>query len=827
MSNASMINPEANAAADQFDASRLDLDPVAPQRVAIIAIHGVGDPKPGDTASAVARLLVSQAGYSHEGTDCWLVPVQPVHPGSQVAPTVQGATAFSSAFTAARAGPGSVTDADPQHNVGDLGLQLNYHLLRGTVLPDEDKIYAAHRHHLGKQGSRVEVLDLYWGDLSGLDGAVTRIIAELYTLIFHLCQLGRDTVHHTAIFINQALPSSAVSASILAHAHQWADLLFTKPSGLLNALLVVVAMWWFPLAALHGGIVSGAVGVGWQTLALGALGVVVSLVGAALFYVYGRRALWPSIVLTVGWFWAAAWLERRGTDDPLAMHAVAVIWALLLAALYGAFLGFCESRVRGVGRWGLWLGLLVAACMGLGVWRATSYLHTVAGGAPPLTWVFAALSAIEIIGLVLLLVWASLALAVAVLALAGAWLKWQHRGNPTVTGGVDTGRFGLHVSIAMFITLTCSAWALAIGPLKNSFGLLVYDPLLPALLGPAGAAKGFVGERFDQSTLMFAPVLVVMLVMLGVAIALLFPSVAAEFTPPPANAPGEKLGRWLSGLGRGFTWASSKVIFGSALLFTVWSVVSAQPPGTPHSDWFNNLGQVFSYFRQNSDLLLSTLTYLVAGSAAGLLVIGARVFSSVRDIRLALDAALDVDRHFREFPDKSTPRGRIAARLHSVLQAVKSQGYERVVICAHSQGTIITAELLRDLQFRDPAFMRELPPIHLFTCGSPLRQLYAARFPALYTWMQGAMGGANTSGPELTGPSAGDLGVTRWTNAYCTGDYVGRWLWARPGQDLLATGQNFDDGTHRQHCLGKGAHTHYYDARMTQVAQEIDRLTLG
>lgn len=27
--------------------------------------------------------------------------------------------------------------------------------------------------------------------------------------------------------------------------------------------------------------------------------------------------------------------------------------------------------------------------------------------------------------------------------------------------------------------------------------------------------------------------------------------------------------------------------------------------------------------------------------------------------------------------------------------------------------------------------------------------------------------------------------------------------------------------------LGKGAHTHYYEARMARVAQEIDRLTLG
>lgn len=804
-----------------------DADPPPPQRVAIIAIHGVGDPKPGDTASAVARLLVAQAGYTHEGTDCWLVPVQAVHPGSRAAPTVLGATSFSSAFAAARAGPGSVADDDPERNVGDLGLQLNYHLLRGTVLPDEDKTYAANRHHLSKQGSTVEVLDLYWGDLSGLDGAVTRIIAELYTLIFHLCQLGRDTAHHTAIFINQALPALSGAATVLAHAHQWADTLFTKPSGLLNALLVLVAAWWYPLSALHAGIGSGAVSAGWQTLAQSALGVGVSLLGAAGFYRWGRRAFWPSVLLTVAWFWAARWLANRPAGDPLAMHAVAVLWALLLAGLYVAFLGFCESRVRGVRRWGIWLGLGVSACLVLGARRAASGDSALPAGSPPLAWVFATLNSIEIIVLALLLVWAALALAVVCLALAGAYLKWKFQENQTVVGGVDTGRFGLHVSIALFVTLTCAAWALAIDTMKDSFPWVVYPPLMPCLMGAADFDLFFIGDRFTQSTVMFAPVLVVLLAMLAGAIALLFPSVVAELAPPAANSSGEKLGRWLSGVGRAFTWGSSKVIFASALLFMVWAGFSLQPAGAFQGQWFGWQGSLFNYFRDNSALLLKTLTYLVAGSAAGLLVIGARVFGSLRDIRLALDAALDVDRHFREFPAQSTPRGRIAARLHSVLQAVKEQGFERIVICAHSQGTVITAELLRDLQFRNPAFMRELPPINLFTCGSPLRQLYAARFPALYAWIDGRMGGGEALGTELTGPLATDLGVKRWTNAYCTGDYVGRWLWVPPGQNLLALGQSLDDGAHRQLCLGRGAHTHYYDARMSRVAQEIDRLTLG
>ncbi|RYY61887.1 MAG: hypothetical protein EOO24_58785, partial [Comamonadaceae bacterium] len=50
-------------------------------RVGVLAIHGVGDPEPGGTARALARLLVARAGYRHEADGSWLVPVVPVPTG--------------------------------------------------------------------------------------------------------------------------------------------------------------------------------------------------------------------------------------------------------------------------------------------------------------------------------------------------------------------------------------------------------------------------------------------------------------------------------------------------------------------------------------------------------------------------------------------------------------------------------------------------------------------------------------------------------------------------------------------------------------------------
>jgi hypothetical protein len=749
---------------------------------------------------------------------------------------------YSSPFTAERLGQVNSADKDPLRNSGDLGLQLHYHLLRGTVLPDGDKTYAASRHHLAKDGTKVEVLDFYWGDLSGLDGAVTRIIAELYTLIFHVCQLGRDTVHHMTHAINTAVtppvpgtqvphqakapdPTAATEfwADVLSNAHQYADLLFTKPSGVLNALLVLLTVWWLGLAWLFP-VMAERPDSAWQTLATVILAIAASLLIAVDFYLRGRAALASSSALAIATGLACGWILLAGQKHHFGLHFVAIAWGVLLAAVFIAFMDFCKSRVRGVGHWGLGLGLLLLGFMALGAWRATAETQASPGpNAPPLVWVYATLNGIEVITMALVLVWAVLAGFVVCLVVAGAVLKWMGRANPTITRSVDTGRFGLYVSIAMFTTITIAAWGLAIASVKDSIPAYEYLPMNHHM-GLRDQAQAFVDLRFQQSSAMFAPALLVLLGVLMAAIAMLFPSVLAEIFTPAAETDGDNkgktLGHWLTVMGRVFSWTLSKVIFGCAILFVFWGYFSLHTIDATRDDCQGALCGVFAILGQNSDNMLGFLTYLVAGSAAGLLVIGGKVFGSVRNIRLALDAALDVDRHFREFPDRATPRGRVAARLLSVLNAVSAQGYDRVVICAHSQGTIIITEMLRDLQFRDPAFMAAMAPMHLFTCGSPLRQLYAARFPALYTWVERQMT------EQTNGPHAANLGVERWTNAYCTGDYVGRWLWQQPGQDLLATGQNFDDGIHRQHCLGKGAHTHYYDARMVQVAREIERLVL-
>jgi hypothetical protein len=163
---------------------------------------------------------------------------------------------------------------------------------------------------------------------------------------------------------------------------------------------------------------------------------------------------------------------------------------------------------------------------------------------------------------------------------------------------------------------------------------------------------------------------------------------------------------------------------------------------------------------------------------------------------------------------------------------------------AHSQGTVITADLLQFLKIDpDPALTRleKNQLIHFFTMGSPLRQLYGFGFPHLYHWaMNETTQAPKTMDLDATLKPQPDalLGVKTWTNAFRSGDYVGRCLWRHekmPNQwnrlDLKGsiTYVSSDQGSspqavRREFCLGAGAHTHYWDSTAPEVAETIDDL---
>ncbi len=140
---------------------------------------------------------------------------------------------------------------------------------------------------------------------------------------------------------------------------------------------------------------------------------------------------------------------------------------------------------------------------------------------------------------------------------------------------------------------------------------------------------------------------------------------------------------------------------------------------------------------------------LVAG-ATSLTALAGRIESVADSLWPGLDVVNDV----HSYLDPMT-RARIEARADAAITRALHRA-DRVVVVAHSQGTVIACDLLR----------RRLGsievPIELVTCGSPLGHLYERFFPSRFAWLKRA-----TSDP------ARELGVGRWTNFGALADFVG------------------------------------------------------
>jgi hypothetical protein len=273
-------------------------------------------------------------------------------------------------------------------------------------------------------------------------------------------------------------------------------------------------------------------------------------------------------------------------------------------------------------------------------------------------------------------------------------------------------------------------------------------------------------------------------------------------------------------------------------------------------------------FHLTEEILGISATFLVA-STTTLIAFRGRLNRVLLGFRSLLDVVLDVDNYMRKRPVDDNPSARIYSRYVSVLRYLcnwkdpqDNRGYDAILIVAHSQGTVITADLLRFLKREtkrksDPALSRlvngELP-IYFFTMGCPLRQLYGLGFPHLYNWARHYDNNPWTRKPHKPDCIDKDqkpkptnlLGVTRWVNTFRSGDYIGRYLWRgdccdyqwfipaeRGEDDTTWTSDHHDHPVHisedkahtrREFCLGGGAHTHYWDGTSDQVAAEINIL---
>ena len=434
-----------------------------------------------------------------------------------------------------------------------------------------------------------------------------------------------------------------------------------------------------------------------------------------------------------------------------------------------------------------------------------------------------------------LLAWAAFVIVQIIALLLGLWLG--RNVDAAGKASLQTARLALVGSSGLFAVLSLVLWSVITFVAAHALNDL---PYLPILLG-AGYRSGaiFLEARVESLGAFFTPLVIAFGTLTAAALLVLLPSLIEEIKPTKnldskgvrtgADEWSNRLGAWL---GRGIGWLNCAAkylippgaIAGSLLylafvLQQIFWAADLPAPVETLSEWL----ELFK-----GEALVDAGKWL-AGGALTIVALGSRFTRTFGRLRVAIDAVLDIDNYFSDPPNLQPPRARIFSRYASLLEYLRDRGYERIVIVSHSQGTVISADLLRYLhvQQRLPDLIGDTP-ISLVTVGSPLRDLYAERFPLLYRWM-----GSNAGSFETAQPAAADIGAVEWVNAGRSGDYVGRFIWtprsdsqrfriATVSPDGKVAANRSGDRT--EFCVGAGAHTHYFSNDAVALAVEIDRL---
>ncbi len=667
------------------------------------------------------------------------------------------------------------------------------------------------------------VYEMHWADLSRLGSGPLLLLNELYQLLFHLASLGHHVVALGFLEASERYPRSSKTWKI------WQSYLDVQ-----EASTALISLW-IPILSLH-------------VLLL----LIITLLGKLQLAMALQQ-------FPLGMLWQSLWpREAQGYGDQIF---ALIVYAGLSGLVHIGPIAAYEKRRPGadIVHQLVWLVTTVVLTMQLARpdWLPIEDWPSAMLGHHVIT--FASFRTIEI--LYTLLSWVWLWFNVAHLAcIALGWkvrrlATQQENTSPLASNWLEridrcnwTARLSLAATAALYFVLSMGLWSglnqleqwLKILPqAANSYRIshwfaafIQLDPvLLPAPVPSAIASPTdwlIGGDQFIQVLLQTAtsPLFVLNLVLIAITIVIcaqaFLPSVWRDIKQPSTDTHISDLGH---GLDQGFRrirhWAVPLLVVNMAVIFPLGYLLAKLVPLT--------------MFHQSSSQMLLVLGILQPLFLAG--VFGSRVFQA--QVRGVLDAILDVDNYLRVHPREDNPRSRIFARYASLLRYLATQDYDGILLVAHSQGSVITTDVLRFLtreaKFagavqRDPALARLLDPHHpqplpvsLFTMGAPIHQLYSFSFPHLYHWA--AHYNEPAADRTVDRPDPQELRLFQWVNAYGSGDYVGRYLWGR-GSQMYQPNQRFGSGHPNcyEFCLSEGAHTHYWDGSRSDIAKTMQLL---
>jgi hypothetical protein len=843
-----------------------------PERLAIVAVHGIADQKPGETARAIADMLLRLDG---EGTGTYSPCVEtglriPVSPVVVNNPDASHQPSHSNQALASGEGADGInpTLSQPKlrlrersqyvRQLQDTALreELNANLAAAAVQPaedfghhfmreqlrdyrprSEDKIYstvrlATERAVDGRVTHDVHLYEMYWGDLSKLGGGIFRLIGEMYQLLFHIGSLGRQTVDFA--YAEHLHDRSAPFWKIFSGLQTWASRLLTLTSPILNLFLLAAVMLLLPTGLpdwLQGPVSQGIAGV-------------ISLLTVAV-QLRKRQVLPWTLWALAPWIAAAAatlgtwWVQHYGWVSTLQI--LMIEWSVVVTIGTFYVLYEYDQRRPGALSAGWYIGMLIGLPLTWLIGRAGNTAQGVVDAALPI---------VEGLFLLIGLNWLSLALLTAGTMIAGIIAVLAVPRSPRdvrsrAWRAAETAWLTLSLPSLSFLLVTLIAYQavhVILHLALNSSGTLelLYQPYATQLLSklpPQISVDNFLSHLIVVSaTPAFGLTIYLLLGALLLVCWGLFPGIMADISiaRDVAKLSADALGKWLSD--------GYRLLYVAALL-----VLMAFP-------FCLSAGVIYWAMTGNSPANRDShmLATVVVSSIGGLLAFHGRLESLALGFRPILDAVLDVDNYLREHPRDNNPRSRICARYASLLRYLcayrdpeDGRAYTGIIIVSHSQGTVISAELLRFLRTEYDPQLEGLGtcidstrcnlstpqlPIYLMTMGCPLRQLYGWRFPHMYRWARHDDDTEWSAGPYVIPdgqlPAPHELGITAWINGYRSGDYVGRYLWrspklahewdVHPSEDL--------DGQRREFCIGTGAHTHYFDDTAPEIAREVDRI---
>ena len=312
----------------------------------------------------------------------------------------------------------------------------------------------------------------------------------------------------------------------------------------------------------------------------------------------------------------------------------------------------------------------------------------------------------------------------------------------------------------LFLLVTLTLWY-AIGTVSATVirGEMTYQPLIPVSLSQISGSLN--AATYAKKLIVAAATPSFILVLFGLGIALvvgafaLLPSIVAEILGQYSDKPAviRKYQIWLDNGLFALYWAT-ECLSVVMVLFAWWNIsllalkgMTLLPiPFLAHLGHESLKGIAPLNQLNNIEKILTVLSIVIVSSATSLLALGSRLAKFTSGIRDLLDVVLDVDSYLRMHPRGQNPKSRIFNRYLSLLRYISNwsnptqpgQKYSAVIIMAHSQGTAISADLLRflkpyfRLQSSDSSLDRlsnqyaspDRLPIYLYTMGSPLKQLY-------------------------------------------------------------------------------------------------------